>query len=68
MRTSETEFLCEELSKLELEHRALDDAIARRMRRRESDELETRRLKKRKLALKDRITLLQSRLLPDLHA
>lgn len=68
MTTSETELLREELSELELEHRALDEAIARRLSRRDGDEMETRRLKKRKLALKDRIARLQSRLIPDLHA
>ncbi|MEC9340460.1 MAG: YdcH family protein [Pseudomonadota bacterium] len=68
MTTSETDLQREELSELVLEHRALDRVIARMIDRRDGDEMEMRRLKKRKLALKDRIARLRSDLIPDLHA
>lgn len=47
------------------EHRDLDEAIMRLMEGAISDELLIRRLKKRKLAIKDRITLLEDLLVPD---
>ena len=48
-----------------LEHRALDAAIERVVRDPGMDQLQLRRLKKRKLALKDIIARLESRLIPD---
>ena len=42
--------------------------IARRVEEPGNDELELKRLKKRKLLLKDTIALLESRLIPDLDA
>ncbi|HJW56874.1 MAG TPA: YdcH family protein [Burkholderiaceae bacterium] len=53
---------------LEIEHRDLDaviDMIAGDIRH---DELQLRRLKKRKLQLKDHITLLKMQLIPDIPA
>ncbi len=50
---------------LQLEHRGLDamiDALGQQTR---FDELQLRRLKKRKLRIKDSITLLQMQLVPD---
>ena len=51
-----------------LEHRALDAAIDRLGQDPSMDELQLRRLKKRKLTLKDFIARLKSRLIPDLEA
>ncbi len=48
-----------------LEHRALDAAIERLGLDPGMDQLQMRRLKKRKLALKDIIAKLESRLIPD---
>ncbi len=48
-----------------LEHRTLDAAIERLARDPAMDQLQVRRPKKRKLALKDIIARLESRLIPD---
>ena len=56
------------LVELRLEHRDLDAAIARLQSDAQADELAVKRLKKRKLQLKDAITLLESALIPDLDA
>lgn len=53
---------------LRLEHRDLDDVIARVVERGPYDQLQIRRLKKRKLMLKDQIAQLESELLPDIIA
>ena len=47
------------------EHRALDTAIERLVQDPLMDQLQVQRLKKRKLALKDLIARLESRLIPD---
>ena len=54
------------LVELRTEHRDLDDVIGRAGP--EVDEIRLRRMKKRKLALKDEITRLESVLVPDLIA
>ncbi len=56
------------LTELKLEHRDLDAAIARFSADPGADELQIKRLKKRKLQLKDAIARLESRLIPDLDA
>jgi hypothetical protein len=56
------------LIELRIEHRDLDMAIARLSADPRCDELQLRRLKKRKLRLKDTIARLESRLIPDLDA
>ena len=56
------------LAALESEHRDLDDVIARITEEVPFDQLQAQRLKKRKLMLKDEITKLRSRLLPDIIA
>jgi len=53
---------------LRIEHRDLDHAITRMNATAGTDELQLRRLKKRKLKLKDMITKLESQLIPDLDA
>jgi hypothetical protein len=56
------------LAELYQEHRDLDVAIASMQANPFIDQLQLRRLKKRKLQLRDGITRLESRLIPDLNA
>ena len=56
------------LRELRIEHRDLDDVICRLSMDLYVDELQLRRLKKRKLILKDQILRLESELIPDLNA
>ncbi len=56
------------LAELELEHRDLDDVINTLMSQSDFDQIKVGRLKKRKLALKDQITSLRGRLIPDIIA
>ncbi|MGQ0429140.1 MAG: DUF465 domain-containing protein [Gammaproteobacteria bacterium] len=56
------------LRELRIEHRDLDDVICRLSMDIYVDELQLRRLKKRKLLLKDQIMRLESELIPDLNA
>jgi len=56
------------LEALRIEHRDLDDVIARLMDVGHGDQLQIQRLKKRKLQLKDFIAKLESQLIPDLNA
>jgi hypothetical protein len=56
------------LAELKAEHRDLDEAIARLDAAPAEDELLLRRLKKRKLALKDRIAVVERMLEPDERA
>ncbi|HEX9626190.1 MAG TPA: DUF465 domain-containing protein [Acidiferrobacterales bacterium] len=60
--------LRERLAALRAEHRDLDTAIDRMAQDGYTDQLRLRRLKKRKLQLKDSIARLESRLIPDLEA
>jgi hypothetical protein len=57
-----------QLDELKTEHRDLDEVIARLGENATPNQLQIRRLKKRKLTLKDQIERLQSRLLPDIIA
>jgi len=50
------------------EHRDLDDAIMQMASNPATDQLKLRRLKKRKLRLKDQIARFESKLIPDLGA
>ena len=54
-----------QLEECRLEHRALDTAIERLVSDPTMDQMQLRRLKKRKLVLKDVIAKLESRLIPD---
>ena len=58
----------EKLRQLRIEHRDLDEVITRLALDIHVDELQLKRLKKRKLILKDQITRLESELIPDLAA
>lgn len=53
---------------LEIEHRDLDVAIDRLAETVSTDDLQVRRLKKRKLQLKDQIIQLKMQLVPDIPA
>jgi len=64
----ETNALRLKLEALMLEHRDMDDVIARLMDAAPYDMLQLQRLKKRKLGLKDDIARLQNRLTPDIIA
>ena len=68
MTTEDPAKIAAQLVELRLEHRDLDDAIARLAMSIESDELAVKRLKKRKLRIKDMISYLESKLIPDLDA
>lgn len=57
-----------ELHELRAEHRDLDQVIAHLASCPPDDELLVRRLKKRRLALKDRIESLETQLVPDIPA
>jgi len=58
----------ERLRAMRIEHRDLDEVIARLSLDIHSDEVQLRRLKKRKLVLKDQIARLESQAIPDLNA
>lgn len=58
----------EKLRQLRIEHRDLDEVIAQLALDIHTDEVRMRRLKKRKLLLKDQITKLESQSIPDLNA
>lgn len=60
--------LIAQLVELRTEHRDLDEAIGRLQALPADDELALRRLKKRKLLLKDRIAALERQLDPDEYA
>lgn len=56
------------LEALRLEHRDLDDVIARLIEKAPYDQLQLQRLKKRKLGLKDFIIQVENQLQPDIIA
>lgn len=53
---------------LQVEHRDLDQIIDRLADQIDHDELQLRRLKKRKLQIKDQMVMLQIQLVPDIPA
>lgn len=60
--------LREELELLRQRHRELDSTIKRLLETDKTDPVQLQLLKKQKLALKDRITEIENRLLPDIIA
>ena len=56
------------IAELREEHRDLDAAIVRLVEDPSVDQLQVRRMKKRKLKLKDWIAFLESQLIPDMDA
>ena len=64
----ETAEISRQLVELRIEHRDLDTIIERLAADPTCDELQLRRMKKRKLRLKDMIAYLENKLIPDLDA
>ena len=64
----EIEAIKERIGQLKVEHRDLDDVIVRLLHDPAHDELQMRRLKRRKLLLKDQIALLERQLSPEIPA
>lgn len=60
--------IARQLAELRIEHRDLDAAIELISANLKTDELQLKRLKKRKLRIKDMIAWLESKLIPDLDA
>ncbi len=56
------------LEYLRIEHRDLDAAIAALTEAGSTDQLQIARLKKRKLALRDQIAMIEDELIPDIIA
>ncbi len=56
------------LDRLRSEHRDLDEVISRLSEQGDADQLLMRRMKKRKLVLKDEITAIETALIPDIIA
>ena len=67
-KTDDQQTIIKKLRQLESEHRDLDEVIDRLADDKPFDQLKLQRLKKRKLILKDEMTLLRSRILPDIIA
>ncbi len=65
---SQNEVLQVKLEVLKREHRDLDEAITALQERAVADQLTVKRLKKKKLSLKDRIQAIEDTLTPDIIA
>ncbi len=65
---NQTELLTAQLVELRRQHRALDEEIAVLSEGPPGDQLQLKRLKKRKLRLKDEITRAEDKLYPDIIA
>jgi hypothetical protein len=68
MTQEEEQELREQLGRLQQEHRDLDAAITALQVTPGSDLLQVKRLKKRKLYLRDRISFIEDQLTPDIIA
>ena len=68
MTRDEERALREQLSRLQQEHRDLDAAIEALVTSPGSDLIQVQRLKKRKLALRDKIRVIEDQLTPDIIA
>jgi hypothetical protein len=68
LTTEEADAVRRKVEMLKVEHRDLDEVIERLSHDQDLDDLQLRRLKRRKLLLKDQIALLESRLVPDIPA
>ena len=66
--TAEFEAIHEKLQALRVEHKDLDDIINRLALASGQDELQLRRLKKRKLYIKDHIAFLERQVTPNVPA
>ncbi len=67
-QTVDTDALKNRIEQLSLEHRGLDDVINRLLETTPHDQLQVQRLKKRKLFIKDQISVLEGQLTPDIPA
>ena len=67
-QTADVAALRGRIEQLYLEHRDLDDVISRLLETTPHDQLQVQRLKKRKLFVKDQITVLEGQLTPDIPA
>ncbi len=67
-RMEQIEVLRIQLGVLRQEHRDLDDAIHALQESGKADPLTIKRLKKQKLALKDKIAVIEDRTVPDIIA
>ncbi|MDH3667308.1 MAG: DUF465 domain-containing protein [Paracoccaceae bacterium] len=65
---NQDELLMAQLVELKRQHRALDDEIVALTESSLGDQLKIKRLKKRKLHLKDEISRLEDKLYPDIIA
>ena len=68
MHTADVQGLKVKINQLQTEHRDLDDVISRLSQSTAQDQIQLQRLKKRKLLLKDQITMLERQLEPDIPA
>ena len=66
--TMDQEEIKRRIIELQIEHRDLDSAIGRLAEQLSIDDLALRRMKKRKLQIKDALTQLEMRLVPDIPA
>ena len=67
MSLSQSEIV-HKMTELENEHRELDEIIEVLVKSGEVDELKIKRLKKRKLLIKDMLTCYENMLIPDIDA
>jgi hypothetical protein len=68
IHTADVEALKQKINQLHIEHRDLDDVISRLSQSAAQDQIQLQRLKKRKLFLKDQISILERQLEPDVPA
>ena len=68
MQTTNIDSIKDRINQLHLEHRDLDDVIAKLAEKPGQDQLQLQRLKKKKLLLKDQISHLEGQLTPDIRA
>jgi hypothetical protein len=68
VQTEDIDAIKRRIVELQVEHRDLDQIIDMLMSQAGADQLQIRRLKKRKLQIKDSITLLQIQIEPDIPA
>ena len=68
MMIADVQVLKQRIYQLNVEHRDLDDVISRLSQSPAQDQLQLQRLKKRKLLIKDQITMLDRQLTPDIPA
>ncbi len=68
MNEEEVNQIRQEMSRLRQEHRDLDSALEALVETGRGDHLTIQRLKKKKLAIRDRLAYLEDRLVPDIIA